>query len=241
MSLALHTIQPIALCHSPYKQKFSIPRQAQLAPSAQAQIELLRPYNDPAYIEGIEQFSHLWLTFIFHENLAQGYKPSVRPPRLGGAQKMGVFATRSTFRPNGLGQSVVKLESVVHHQDACMLHVSGLDLLDKTPIVDIKPYLPYADSLPEAQAGIAQEAPKCIEVAFTEQAEFVLIQLEPLKNKKIKQWITEVLSQDPRPAHRKHKIDHKIYFSYLDRFNIHWQAQEKVIQVLHIEIKSNEL
>ena len=237
MSLTAHTLEPVALCHSPYKQKFAIPRQAQLAPSGQAQIQLLKPYDDLAYIEGIEQFSHLWLTFIFHENIEKGYKPSVRPPRLGGIKKMGVFATRSTFRPNGLGQSVVKLESVEHNQDQLILHVSGIDLLDQTPIVDIKPYLPYADSLPQAQAGIAQETPECVEVVFTKQAELELIKLESSQNKIIKQWITEVLAQDPRPAHRKHKIDHKTYYSYLDRFNIQWSAQEKVIQVIHIKIK----
>src|SRR5690554_2613706 len=130
------SLDTLGIIHSCYQEKFAVPRQPGLAPSAQATLELLPPYNQPECMEGLEDFSHLWLTFLFHQNLEQGWKPRVRPPRLGGNQKIGVFASRSTFRPNGLGLSVVKLESI-ELQQGVKLHLSGVDLVDGTPIVDI--------------------------------------------------------------------------------------------------------
>jgi len=153
----------IGTIKSPYQEKFAIPRQANLVTAAKGQIVLQGSANNSELLRGIEQFSHLWLIFVFHGTAQQGWKPLVRPPRLGGNKKMGVLATRSTFRPNPIGMSVVKLDSLETHLKAnkqqTILHISGLDLLNGTPILDIKPYIPYSDALADAQAGFAQQAP----------------------------------------------------------------------------------
>ncbi|SFX30805.1 tRNA (N6-threonylcarbamoyladenosine(37)-N6)-methyltransferase TrmO [Marinospirillum alkaliphilum] len=194
------SLEPIGILHSCYKEKFAVPRQPGLAPSAYATLELLPPYNQPLCVEGLEQFSHLWLTFVFHQNLEQGWKARVRPPRLGGNKKIGVFASRSTFRPNGLGLSVVKLEGV-DCSKGVKLQLSGIDLVDGTPIVDIKPYLPWADSLPQATAGWAPETPALLSVHFSPLAEK---QLTTHKDgQQLKQLLIEVLSQNPRPAYQQ--------------------------------------
>lgn len=162
-----HCIQPIGIVHSCFKEKFAIPRQPALAPAATGEIELFAPYNDPVALEGLEEVSHLWLSFIFHQTLASAHssinsKPQlrVRPPRLGGNKKVGVFATRSTHRPNALGLSVVKLDGIRNNR----LQISGIDLLNGTPLVDIKPYLPYADNVGTAFNYLADQAPELIEV-----------------------------------------------------------------------------
>ncbi|WP_040095556.1 tRNA (N6-threonylcarbamoyladenosine(37)-N6)-methyltransferase TrmO, partial [Aeromonas australiensis] len=152
-------IDTLGIIRSPYKEKFAIPRQPGLVKSARARLELLPPYDQPDVLRGIEQFSHLWLSFVFHQTMAQGWHPTVRPPRLGGNERVGVFATRSTFRPNPLGLSVVELHGVGRERGKLWLELGAVDLLDGTPIVDIKPYVPYADSLPDARGGFAPDAP----------------------------------------------------------------------------------
>ena len=152
------TLQPIGRLHSPYREKFAVPRQPGLVSHAHARLELLPPFNDPQTLRGIEQYSHLWLIFQFHHCAEQGWHPTVRPPRLGGNERMGVFATRSPFRPNGLGLSVVRLEGWQQQGAAVWLDLSGVDLVDGTPILDIKPYVPFADSLPTAVSQFALSA-----------------------------------------------------------------------------------
>ena len=216
-----HTITPIALMQSPYQEKFAIPRQPGLVPSARGAVRLVGAFNNAHCIAGIEAFSHLWLEFIFHQTLAQGWKPKVRPPRLGGNQKVGVFATRSTFRPNGLGLSVVKLEGVSCHQGQWQLDVSGFDLLDQTPIVDIKPYVAYSDALHHVNSGFAPEAPPLMDVKFSAQATAELAQQPQLS-----QLIREVLAQDPRPAYRKGIEDIHEYGMKLADHNVQWRVIE---------------
>lgn len=194
------SLDSLGIIHSCYQEKFAVPRQPGLAPAARATLELLPPYNQPECVEGLEDFSHLWLTFLFHQNLEQGWKPRVRPPRLGGNQKVGVFASRSTFRPNGLGLSVVKLEGI-ERQQGVKLHLSGVDLVDGTPIMDIKPYLPWADSLPDATASWAPEPPPLLRVVFDATVEQQLSQ--HIEGVWLRQLIIEVLAQDPRPAYQK--------------------------------------
>ncbi|NQY65973.1 MAG: tRNA (N6-threonylcarbamoyladenosine(37)-N6)-methyltransferase TrmO [Alteromonadaceae bacterium] len=140
--ISFHVIGKV---HSPYKEKFAIPRQPGLASCAKGVIELIDQANNIDLVRGLEQFSHLWVLFIFHATQQQGWKPLVRPPRLGGNKKMGVLATRSTFRPNPIGMSVVKLDKVSVENNKVLIHISGLDLLDQTPVIDIKPYLAYSD------------------------------------------------------------------------------------------------
>lgn len=231
------TLEKIGILRSCYQEKFAVPRQPGLAPSAWATLELLPPYNQPETVEGLVAFSHLWLTFVFHENLEKGWKPRVRPPRLGGNLKQGVFATRSTFRPNGLGLSVVKLEGI-DLNEGVKLKLSGIDLVDGTPVVDIKPYLPWADSLPEAQANWAPEAPQLHPVVFSEQA---LQQLGARpENQGLMQLIQEVLSQDPRPAYQKASSE-RLYGVRLAGVNVRFRyssataGEQEVIEVISLE------
>ncbi|MEZ9595920.1 tRNA (N6-threonylcarbamoyladenosine(37)-N6)-methyltransferase TrmO [Shewanella sp. 10N.261.52.F9] len=228
-------IQAVAYCRTPYKQKFGIPRQPGLVSAARGFVELAPPFNQIDAVRGLEQYSHLWLLFCFHENLAAGWKTTVRPPRLGGNEKLGVFATRSTFRPNGIGQSVVKLHAVHSHNGKVSLEISGMDLLDGTPIIDIKPYIPFSDSIENAQGGIAQEAPVLANVYFNEQAQ---IQLEKYQQNpaypRLAELIEGVLAQDPRPAYKKAKADPKLYQVALYDLDILWIVTDAGIKVIEL-------
>lgn len=151
-------IEPIAHIRTPFPEKFGIPRQSGLVPEAAGTVVFEPKYRDPDALRGIEGFSHLWLIWGFSESESGDFSPLVRPPRLGGNEKRGVFATRSPYRPNGLGLSVVKLDGVEKTKGkGTVLRVSGVDLLDKTPIYDIKPYLPYADAISGADGGFAED------------------------------------------------------------------------------------
>lgn len=213
-----YTVKPIGILHSPFREKFGIPRQPNLAPHALATLALLPPYNHPACVEGLRDFSHLWLTFLFHATAEQGWQPSVRPPRLGGNATRGVFATRSMFRPNPIGLSVVELVDVVQKNQTLTLLLRGVDLLDGTPILDIKPYLPYADSLPQARADFAGHAPPLLPVHWRDNAlrDADTLSLPP----DIRTLIDEVLAQDPRPAYRQAQPDTHEYGVRLDNFNV---------------------
>lgn len=226
---------------SPYKEKFAIPRQPGIVTAAQGQILLEENANNIDLVRGLSQFSHIWLLFVFHETMQQGWKPLVRPPRLGGNKKLGVFATRSTFRPNPIGMSVVKLDSIEQVNKQVTLNISGLDLLDKTPIVDIKPYLPYADNIPLAEAGYAQHQPMAaISTYFSEAAHSVITQQQE-KYPQLKLLISQIISQDPRPAYKQKAIDNKIYGMNLYQFNITWQfISENSAEVILITDNQNK-
>ncbi|WP_318470344.1 tRNA (N6-threonylcarbamoyladenosine(37)-N6)-methyltransferase TrmO [Photobacterium leiognathi] len=227
-----YSIDPIGIIHSPYKEKFAVPRQPGLVPSARSEIILQGAANSLEAVRGIEQFSHLWLLFLFDQNLEAGWRPTVRPPRLGGNERIGVFASRATFRPNGIGMSAVELKGVRHENGNVIIELGGVDLVDGTPVVDIKPYIPYSDSLPQAQGGFASSAPDLMPVCFSETA---LNQL-PVKNKAYYQTvISEVLAQDPRPAYKKGKPDPKQYAVHLFDFNVHFSVTEQQITVNQIE------
>lgn len=227
------SINPIAIIHSPYKEKFAVPRQPGLVPSAHALLEILPPYNDINAFLGLEEFSHLWLMFIFHKNTHNSkFQATVRPPRLGGNKRIGVFATRSPNRPNPIGLSLVEFHGVLQKEKKIFLQLSNIDLVDGTPVVDIKPYIPYADSKPDAIAGFAQQTPETdMEVNFSQQATLITD-----KDEKQKELIIEVLKQDPRPAYKKMKPDNKVYFMHLGDFNISWQVIDNIINVNTIEL-----
>ncbi|WOT04219.1 tRNA (N6-threonylcarbamoyladenosine(37)-N6)-methyltransferase TrmO [Shewanella youngdeokensis] len=228
-------IQAVAYCRTPYKQKFGIPRQPGLVTAARGFVELAAPFNHIDAVRGLEQYSHLWLLFCFHENLAQGWKTTVRPPRLGGNEKLGVFATRSTFRPNGIGQSVVKLHAVHTHNGKVSLEISGMDLLDGTPIVDIKPYIPFSDAVVDAAGGIAQDAPILAKVTFNKQAQQQLQQYQSKPQyPALAELIEGVLAQDPRPAYKKAKADPKVYQVALYDLDILWLALPEGIEVIEL-------
>ena len=223
-------VQPIGKIQTPYKEKFAIPRQPGLAKSAEGEITFFDAFNDPNYLRGIEQYSHLWLLFHFHQTADKGHSPLVRPPRLGGNQKLGVFATRSTFRPNGIGMSVVEFVAVNYQNNQLSLTVKGIDLLDGTPILDIKPYVPYADNIPQASGGMAQHSPELMAVIFSEQAKTQVKNLEP-RYPALGSLIQEVLSQDPRPAYHQNSRLDKTYGMTLYDLNIQWQVinQQNVV------------
>ncbi len=193
------TLSPIGVIESDFPDKFGVPRQPGLAPTARATLRLLPPYDDPLAVRGLEAFSHLWLTFLFHQS-PERWTPLVRPPRLGGNRKVGVFASRSTHRPNRLGLSLVELLAV-DLGDGVRLTLAGADLVSGTPVLDIKPYLPWAEARPEARGGFAPEAPPRLPVDFTAAAEAALAVREDAAS--LRALIIEVLAQDPRPAYRR--------------------------------------
>lgn len=190
----LPPLRVIARMESDFPDKFGIPRQSGLT-SLASRIVFEPEFRDPNALRGIEGWSHLWILWIFSEAVRPGWSPTVRPPRLGGNERVGVFATRSPFRPNNIGLSSVKLERVEHTEnEGDVLIVSGADLMDGTPIIDIKPYVPYADAHPEASGGFAAEKfGKKLKVVFPEE---LLSRVEPGK----REGLRDLLAEDPRPA-----------------------------------------
>ena len=229
------TMQPIGMIHSPYAQKFAVPRQPGLVRAARASIELLGSAAQPDSVRGLEQFSHIWVMFVFHQTQAQGWKPLVRPPRLGGNKKLGVFATRSTFRPNPIGLSVVELEAVRIEGERVFIDVIGGDWVDQTPILDIKPYIPYADAVNNAHGGFAQTSPTTLPTVFSAEATAQLHALTA-QYPQLRLLIEQVLAQDPRPAYQSASQDtDKSYGMTLYDVNIRWQVvnqQNHVISVV---------
>ncbi|MDQ7075376.1 MAG: tRNA (N6-threonylcarbamoyladenosine(37)-N6)-methyltransferase TrmO [Gammaproteobacteria bacterium] len=231
MNLKHHSI---GLLHSCFKEKFGIPRQSGLASHATAQLEFHPEYGSAEALRGLEQFSHLWVIFEFHACPEQQWRPTVRPPRLGGNQKIGVFASRSNFRPNRIGLSAVRLIKIEQRANTHWLHLSGGDFLDGTPVLDIKPYLPYSDNIEEAHGGFANNAPEnSYKIDFSSQAK-ANIESRKTSHPKLKQLIEEVLQQDPRPAYRQTKPDQHEYVCHLYDFDLHWQVKGKLIYVTGI-------
>lgn len=229
----MHTIEPIGKIESPYKEKFSVPRQPRLVPSATAKLRLIGNASSREAVRGIEQFSHIWLLFLFDQNISAGWKPTVRPPRLGGNQRIGAFASRSTFRPNAIGMSAVELKGVDFEGNDTFLSLGSTDLVDGTPIVDIKPYLPYSDSIPDALGGYADTPPQTYPVTFTDHA---LCYLNKQSEAQMKyQVIEQVLAQDPRPAYKKSKIDPKEYAVNLFDLNIKFVVEPTSVTVTAID------
>jgi tRNA-Thr(GGU) m(6)t(6)A37 methyltransferase TsaA len=197
MSLS-YSVSPIGFVRSCFKEKFAIPRQPQLAPAARGVLELLAPFDTGEAVQGLEQVSHVWLLFLFHQALEDRPRLKVRPPRLGGNKSVGVFASRATHRPNGIGQSVVKLDKV----EPGRLWLSGIDLLDGTPVLDIKPYVPYADSIAGACNRIADAAPRLIEVQWLDDAHSQARSHGLRLDQPLVELIEQCLAQDPRPAYQ---------------------------------------
>ncbi len=229
------TFEQIGVIRSPYKEKFAVPRQPGLVADGGGELHLLPPYNLADAVRGLEGFSHLWLLFVFHQTMEGGWRPTVRPPRLGGNARMGVFATRSTFRPNPVGMSLVELKGIRCQKSQVILDLGSLDLVDGTPIVDIKPYLPFAEALPDAVAGYAQQAPEAdMPVFFTSDVQQQLAGLDK-KYPNIARFIQQVLAQDPRPAYRKGEDAGKSYAVALLDFNVRWRVTEQGSEVFAVE------
>ena len=218
----------IAHIHTDFPTKFGIPRQSGIVNTLKGMVVFEPEYRKPEAFRGLETFSHLWLLWQFSEVVRDTWSPTVRPPRLGGNQRMGVFATRSPFRPNAIGLSSVKLNSIdVHPEWGTVLMVSGADLMDKTPIFDIKPYVPYTDSHPDAVGGFADtHKDYSLNVNFPE----VLLNQIPEDHRDA---LWGVLEQDPRPSY--HEDPSRIYGLDFAGFNIKFKVRESMLTVCSVE------
>lgn len=226
-------IQPIGYIHTEFSEKFGIPRQSGLAGGLRGRVVFEKQFRDPEALRGIDGFSHLWLIWEFSANRGgRDWQPTVRPPRLGGNQHMGVFATRSPFRPNPLGLSCVELECVDwDSQDGPVLIVRGADLMDGTPIYDIKPYIKYADSHPEAVCGYVDSlSERQLEVVIPQEVELVLGDSRVLTS------LREVLALDPRPSyHNDPEREYGMSFAgYNVKFRVSDDASRSVLYVVEI-------
>lgn len=228
-----YSVSPIGFVRSCFKEKFAIPRQPQLAPAARGVLELVSPFDQAHALEGLEQVSHVWLLFLFHQALEAEPRLRVRPPRLGGNRMVGVFATRSTHRPNGIGQSVVRLERI----ESGRLHLSGIDLLDGTPVLDIKPYVPYADAIADARNGLAIEAPALVAVHWTETSLQQALGEARRLGEPLQELIEQCLAQDPRPAYQK-PVPERRYGTRLWDVEVRWHYPDPacitVVEVLRV-------
>jgi tRNA-Thr(GGU) m(6)t(6)A37 methyltransferase TsaA len=230
---------PIGFIRSCFKEKFGIPRQAGLVPEASARIEICPPYNREEAFRELSAFSHIWIIFQFHEIKKDGWAATVRPPRLGGNKRIGVFASRSGFRPNPIGLSVVNLEKISYEAGQLHLHVGGGDFLDGTPVLDIKPYLPYADSHPGAIGGFAASPPPaCLEVGFSKAAAATCGQLSS-RLPRLKALITHMLQCDPRPAYYHEKAGKKRFGTRIYDLDIKWECGDHSVIVYAIDTGIN--
>lgn len=218
-------IKPIGIIHTDFTEKFGIPRQSGRIKTAIGKIELFSPFNNPDALKGIEEFSHIWLIFDFSLAHSDEFSPTVRPPRLGGNAKVGVFATRSPFRPNNLGLSCVKLENTQNG----MLTVSGVDLLDGTPIYDIKPYIPYTDIREDAMGGFAEEN-KNHRLKISDGIE----KLDIIPDEK-KETVIDCLCDDPRPSYQNDSD--RIYSMLFSKWDIHFKVNDENIIIIGVDKK----
>ena len=218
----------IARIHSDFPEKFGIPRQSGLVPQTRAKIVFEEEYRNPDALRGIEGFSHLWLIWSFSKAQRETWSPTVRPPRLGGNARMGVFATRSPYRPNPIGLSCVTLEDVqLHTQEGPVLIVGGADLMDGTPIYDIKPYLPYVDAHPDARGGFGSEKKDyALEIVFPEE-------LEALVPQEKREALRGVLAGDPRPSYQEDPT--RVYGVAFAGMNVKFTVADGVLTVCAIE------
>ena len=229
------TFEAIGTLRSCFTEKFGIPRQPGLAAAAQATLEILPPFDQDEAFNGLDAFSHLWLVFVFHGIPTGRWQPTVRPPRLGGNRRIGVFATRSGFRPNPIGISAVVLESIRRENGKMQLILSGIDLLDGTPVLDIKPYLPYADSIPGAGGGFAASPPvSSLRVAFSDSARQACSALEHTYPG-FGELLIQVLRADPRPAYLADRSDRTDFGLQLYGVNVRWSIRGEVVTVHSID------
>lgn len=221
-------IRVIARMKSDFPSKFGIPRQSGLVEELESTIIFEPEFRNPDALRGIRDFSHLWLIWQFSEAVRSEWSPTVRPPRLGGNTRMGVFATRSPFRPNALGLSCVKLLGVEDtEENGTVLHVSGADLMDGTPIFDIKPYIPYSDSRPDATGGFTDTADD-----FLLEVEFPWMLLDKIPENKRKALLG-VLSHDPRPSYQQDA--ERIYGLTFAGFDVRFTVKDKTLTVTQLE------
>ena len=218
----------IAYVHTDFPTKFGIPRQSRLV-DTRAQIIFEPPYNQPDAVRGLEEFTHIWLLWEFSENVREdgSWSATVRPPRLGGNVRKGVFATRSPFRPNPIGLSCVRLDEIVYGEDGPVLHITGADLMDGTPIYDIKPYVTYSDSIPEAIGGFSEKVKEYrVKVEIPQD----LLELIPKEQQEL---VYGILEQDPRPSYQEDP--ERIYGMEYAGLEIRFRVENETLTVCSIE------
>jgi len=225
-------MRPVAHLRGCYPEKFGVPRQAGLVPAARGTVVFKPDYRREEAVRGLEGFSHVWLVWVFDQVPEDGARLSVRPPRLGGNDKLGVFATRSPFRPNRIGLSVVRLERVVTGGgDGPVLEVSGVDLVDGTAILDVKPYVPYADAVPDAEGGFAVEGPERMPVEVVEEAREAMDALPGAT----RALILETLGLDARPAYHD---EERTYHLCVENREVDWVVADGVCRVVAVREKT---
>ena len=237
---AQYRFEPIGVIHSPFTGKFGIPRQPGLVTAARCRLELIPPYaREDAFAE-LDGFSHAWLIFVFHACIDGGWRPTVRPPRLGGQRRVGVFASRAPFRPNPIGISAVRIEGLERSKGRLFLHLTGADLLDGTPVLDVKPYVPYADAIPDADGGFACEAPGTpVSVLFSERAEQAITLYDHRGERQLRRLIEQLLQQDPRPGYMERYTDRTDFGMCLYELNIRWRIQHGHSLVWDVSLSSD--
>lgn len=214
------TFTPIGIVRSCFRDKFGVPRQAGLVPHATGSICINPPYHVREAWTDLLLCSHIWVQFVFHQQKAAGWKPRVKAPRLGGNKTLSVFASRSPNRPNAIGLSALVLRDIHFGANYTRLDVGGLDLVDGTPVLDIKPYVPYADCLQQARNACASESPATVAVEFSAAADEFLLGREALGENHWRIVLIEILQQNPRPAY--HATDGRVYAMRLDSLEIRW-------------------
>ncbi len=230
----METIPPmhiIARIHSDFPTKFGIPRQAGLVKALRATVVFEPEYRNPDALRGLEGFSHLWLIWQFSEAVRSDWSPTVRPPRLGGNTRMGVFATRSPFRPNPIGLSCVELTAIRETASGTVLEVAGADLMNGTPILDIKPYTPYADCHPEARGGFTETVGDFL--LRVDIPSYLLDKVPPER----REALTGVLAHDPRPSYQRDP--QRVYGMCFGGYNIRFRVQDEILTVLSVEAEAN--
>lgn len=235
-STQTYALRPIGLVRSCYTGKFGIPRQAGLVTAAEARLELFAEFARPEAFAGLTGFSHLWLVFVFHEALAEGWRPTVRPPKLGGRRKVGVFASRSPHRPNPIGLSAVAFLGFDQEGSGLALRLGGVDLLDGTPVLDVKPYIPYADALPQASSGFVPAPPALArDVTFSPLAQEQLRARDPDGQRRLSELITQILRQDPRPGYLDRYPERQAFAMRLYDLEVRWRETGGQIEVTALE------
>ena len=218
----------IARIHTDLPEKFGVPRQSGLVDALKGRIVFEPEFREPEALRGLEEFSHIWLIWEFSKARRDDWSPTVRPPRLGGNKRLGVFATRSPFRPNAIGLSCVKLEKVeLHTSDGPVIHIAGADLMDGTPIFDIKPYIPYADAYPDAAAGFTsslEDAPLSVNFPSEWRSFFSCEQQSA---------VIGILERDPRPHY--HNDEDRVYGMAFAGYNIRFRVKNGVAEVCGVE------
>lgn len=214
----------VARIYNDFNSKFGIPRQSGILHTMESRIVFEKEYSDANAVRGLEDFSHIWLLWGFSENKSTGWSPTVRPPRLGGNTRVGVFATRSPFRPNNIGLSSVEITRIDFEKSGPVIYVKGADLMNGTPIYDIKPYIPYSDSHPEARGGFAEEVRD-----YELQVDIPEAIVSKIPGDKYDSLV-RILSQDPRPSY--HKDQNRIYGFEFGNMHIEFNVTENVLKVL---------